>query len=68
MQRGAQWNKPLYKPEHWDKVRSLDYGKADVDPFYGCYKPLGVPRQNVPARIANATKTIFSSRRSTAWV
>ena len=51
MQRGAQWNKPLYKPEYWEKVRSLDYGKADVDPAYGCYKPVGVPRQNVPGRI-----------------
>ena len=51
MQRGAQWNKPLYKPEYWEKVRSLDYSKADVDPAYGCYKPVGVPRQNVPGRI-----------------
>ena len=42
MQRGAQWNKPMYKPEFWEKVRSLDYGKVDVDPYYGCYKPLGV--------------------------
>jgi len=51
MQRGAQWNKPLYKPEYWEKVRSLDYGRADIDPAYGCYKPVGVPRQNVPGRI-----------------
>jgi len=51
MQRGAQWNKPIYKPEFWEKVRSLDYGKADADPAYGCYKPVGVPRQNVPGRI-----------------
>ena len=59
MQRGAQWNKPLYKPEHWDKVRSLDYGKVDVDPFYGCYKPLGVPRQNAPARIVQKDRQIW---------
>ena len=32
MQRGAQWNKPLYKPESWEKVRSLDYGKVEGDP------------------------------------
>jgi hypothetical protein len=51
MQRGAQWNKPLYKPEYWEKVRSLDFSKADVDPGYGCGQPSGVPRQNVPARI-----------------
>jgi hypothetical protein len=59
MQRGAQWNKPLYKSEHWDKVRSLDYGKVDVDPFYGCYKPLGVPRQNAPARIVQKDRQIW---------
>jgi len=59
MQRGAQWNKPLYKPEFWDKVRSLDYGKVEEDPFYGCYKPLGVPRQNVPGRIVQKDRQIW---------
>jgi hypothetical protein len=59
MQRGAQWNKPLYKPENWAKVRGLDYSKVDVDPFYGCYKPLGVPRQNVPVRIVQKDKQIW---------
>jgi hypothetical protein len=59
MQRGAQWNKPLYKPEFWDKVRSLDYGKVEDDPYYGCYKPLGVPRQNVPARIVQKDRQIW---------
>ena len=59
LQRGAQWNKPLYKPENWDKVRSLDYGKVEEDPFYGCYKPLGVPRQNVPGRIVQKDRQIW---------
>jgi len=59
MQRGAQWNKPLYKPEYWEKVRSLDYGKADVDPAYGCYKPVGVPRQNMPGRIVQKNGQIW---------
>ena len=59
MQRGAQWNKPLYKPEFWAKVRSLDYGKVDGDPYYGCYHPLGVPRQNAPARIVQKDKQIW---------
>ena len=59
MQRGAQWNKPLYKPEYWEKVRSLDYGKADVDPAYGCYKPVGVPRQNMPGRIVQKDGAIW---------
>jgi hypothetical protein len=59
MQRGAQWNKPLYKPEFWDKVRSLDYSKSDVDPAYGCNKPVGVPRQNVPARIVQKDRQLW---------
>lgn len=59
MQRGAQWNKPMYKPEFWEKVRSLDYSKAEVDPAYGCYKPVGVPRQNVPNRIVMKDKMVW---------
>ena len=59
MQRGAQWNKPLYKPEYWEKVRSLDFSKADVDPAYGCGQPVGVPRQNVPGRIIQKDKQIL---------
>ena len=59
MQRAAQWNKPLYRPEFWEKVRSLDYGKVEGDPFYGCYKPLGVPRQNVPGRIVQKNGQIW---------
>jgi hypothetical protein len=59
MQRGAQWNKPLYKPEYWEKVRGLDYSKADVDPAYGCYKPTGVPRMNVPGRIVQKNGQIW---------
>jgi hypothetical protein len=59
MQRGAQWNKPIYKPEYWEKVRQLDYSRVDVDPVYGCYKPVGVPRQNVPARIVQKDKQIW---------
>jgi hypothetical protein len=58
MQRGAQWNKPLYKPEYWEKVRTLDFGKVEVDPAYGC-KPVGVPRQNVPGRIIQKNNEIM---------
>jgi hypothetical protein len=52
-------SRPLYKPEYWEKVRSLDFSKADVDPNYGCGKPSGVPRQNVPARIVQKDKQIW---------
>jgi len=49
-QRASTWNKPLYKPEFWSKVRELDYSKADVDPAYNCTSP-GIPRKNAPNRI-----------------
>lgn len=50
LQRASGWEKPLYKPEYWDKVRSLDFSKVDVDTVYSCY-PVGTPRQSVPAQI-----------------
>jgi len=46
MQRGVAWNKPIYKPEYWEKVRSLDFSKVDVDPAFRCL-PAGVPRIEV---------------------
>jgi hypothetical protein len=50
LQRASGWDKPIYKPEYWDKVHAFDYGRADVDPAFACGIP-GVPRQNVPNRI-----------------
>ena len=57
LQRAFGWNKPLYKPEFWDKVRSLDYSKADVDPVSHC-RPVGVPRQASPAKIMQSEHEI----------
>jgi hypothetical protein len=50
LQRASGWLKPIYKPEFWDKVRGLDFGKSDGDPVYSCNPP-GVPRTNAPAQI-----------------
>ncbi len=50
LQRASGWEKPLYKPEFWDKVRSLDFSKVEVDTTFSCFPP-GVPRTNVPAQI-----------------
>ena len=57
-QRSTHLNKPVYKPEFWDKVRSLDYSKVDVDPVYNC-GPTGVPRQMAPAKIMQNAKEIL---------
>ncbi len=56
-QRGAGWNKPLYKPEFWSKVRELDYSRIDADPGYNC-APGGVPRAGPPVRIIQNDKDV----------
>jgi hypothetical protein len=43
MQRAAWWNKPIYKPELWNKVVASDFGKESDDPGYSC-GPIGIPR------------------------
>ena len=48
--RFGQLNRPIYKPEHWDKVQKLDMWTNKEDPVMTC-QPLGVPRQGPPRRI-----------------
>lgn len=43
-------NKPMYKPEHWDRVQALDMWTNRDDPVMTCL-PLGIPRQGPPTRI-----------------
>jgi len=43
-------NRPVYKPEHWDKIQQLDMWTNKEDPVMTC-QPLGVPRQGPPRRI-----------------
>jgi hypothetical protein len=43
-------NKPMYKPEYWDKVQALDMWTNRDDPVMTCL-PLGAPRQGPPTRI-----------------
>lgn len=57
MQRASGWDKPMYKPEYWEKVRSLDFSKVDVDPAFGCLKP-GTPRMNAPTKILQTEKEL----------
>jgi hypothetical protein len=43
-------NRPIYKPELWDKIQELDQWTNKKDPVMTCL-PLGLPRQGPPARI-----------------
>lgn len=40
-------NRPVYKPEHWDRVQFLDMNTNTEDPLFIC-QPLGVPRVGPP--------------------
>jgi hypothetical protein len=50
-------NRPLYKPEHWDKVVYLDMWTNRLDPIMTC-QPMGIPRQGPPGRIFHTTSDI----------
>lgn len=50
-------NRPLYKPEHWDKVVELDMWTNRDDPVMTC-QPLGIPRQGPPRRIIQSANDI----------
>jgi hypothetical protein len=49
--------RPVYKPEHWDKVQQLDMWTNKYDPVMTC-QPLGVPREGPPRRIYQSDNDI----------
>jgi hypothetical protein len=55
--RFGQLNRPLYKPEHWNKVQELDMWTNKYDPVMTC-QPLGIPRQGPPRRIYQSENDI----------
>jgi hypothetical protein len=58
-------NRPLYKPEYWDKVQDLDYDGNFQDPQMLC-QSLGVPRIGPPRKIVQtANEIIFMYRDDT---
>ena len=50
-------NRPVYKPENWDKVQQLDMWTNKEDPVMTC-QPLGIPRQGPPRRIYQTANDI----------
>ncbi len=55
--RFGNTGRPVYKPEHWDKVQELDMWTNKYDPVMTC-QPLGVPRQGPPRRIYQSDKDV----------
>jgi len=52
-------NKPLYKPEYWDRVQDMDWNGLTRDPVFRCL-PAGVPRMGPPHKIVQtATEMVF---------
>jgi hypothetical protein len=51
-------NRPLYKPEHWDKIQHLDANTNTEDPVLVC-QPLGVPRMGPPQKIVQTPKEVI---------
>ena len=51
-------NRPLYKPEYWDKVQDLDYNTNTKDPVFTCM-PQGVPRMGPPLQIIQSPKYVL---------
>jgi hypothetical protein len=51
-------NRPLYKPEHWDKVQQLDMWTNKEDPVMTC-QPLGIPRHGAPRRIVQSANDVI---------
>jgi hypothetical protein len=50
--------RPLYKPQHWDKIQQLDMWTNKEDPVMTC-QPLGLPRNGPPRRIVQSDKDII---------
>ena len=50
-------NKPVYRPEHWDKVQQLDMNTNKEDPVFIC-QSLGLPRVGPPARILQTANDV----------
>jgi hypothetical protein len=51
-------SRPLYKPEHWDKIQQLDMWTNKEDPVMTC-QPLGIPRHGAPRRIVQTANDII---------
>ena len=56
--RRADPNRPVYKPEFWQKVHDLDYNGNEEDPAFSCMAA-GVPRMGAPSKIVQTPREII---------
>ncbi len=57
MRKGNR-NKPMYKPEYWEKVRDLERNALKEDPEFKC-QPWGVPRIGQPQQIVQQDNQVI---------
>jgi hypothetical protein len=48
-------NRPVYKPQYWETVKSLDQNANEEDPSNSCM-PAGIPRAGIPSFIGQNPK------------
>ena len=53
-------NRPIYKPQYWQRVKDFDANSNEEDPSNNCM-PAGVPRMGVPSYIAQTPISIWFS-------
>jgi hypothetical protein len=51
-------NRPLYKPEHWDRIQLLDENTNTFDPILKC-QPQGITREDPPSKIVQTAKEVI---------
>ena len=51
-------NRPIYKPEYWDRVKEFDQNANEEDPSNNCM-PAGVPRVGSPSYIAQTPNNLM---------
>jgi hypothetical protein len=50
-------NRPVYKPEHWDRIQFLDENTNTQDPILRC-QPQGITREDPPSKILQTASEI----------
>jgi hypothetical protein len=59
LRRRMNRNRPVYKPEFWDKLQHLDDNRNQEDGFFSCM-PAGLPRMGPPTKIVQTpTELVF---------